>query len=305
MKLRPQPRAPKARPARAATRGRPRAVSRGSGRMARRPGIPFRRRVGARLPSFRRLIAAVGAVAGAAVLVALLNGPWLLVTDVAWAGEHYTADGDLRDALETEVGANLLAVDTDAIRDEIERLPAVARASVTAGIGGRLEATVVEREAAFLWVTDSWRFLGAPDGTIFARVRRSSDPDPALEGLPRIGDHRSSAGLLSVGDVIPAPLLRTALRVADLDPALLGSGEASLGVQLDDEFGFRLLATERRWQVALGVYGIDPRETAAEADERLERQITAVRTLFAAHREGKVAWVDVRNPGKVYFRAKG
>jgi cell division protein FtsQ len=305
MKLRPQPRPPKARPVRAATRVRARATSRGTGRMARRPGIPFRRRVGARLPSFRRLIAAVGAVAGAAVLVALLSGPWLLVTDAAWAGERYTADDDLRDALETGVGASLLAVDTDAIREEIERLPAVASASVTAGIGGRLEATVVEREAAFGWLTDGWRFLGASDGTIFARVRGSAELDPELAGLPQILDQRSSAGLVSVGDVIPGPLLRTALRIAVLDPALLGSDEASLAVRLDDEFGFRLIATEQRWQVALGVYGIDPRETAAEADERLERQITAVRTLFAAHPEGEVGWVDVRNPGKVYFRAEG
>jgi cell division protein FtsQ len=305
MKLRPQPRARKARPARAATRVRPRAVSRGIGRMARRPGIPFRRRVGARLPSIRRLIAGVGAVAAAAVLVALMNGPWLLVTDVAWSGEWYTADDDLRDALETRVGASLLAVDSDAIREEIERLPAVASASVTAGIFGRLEVTVIEREAAFTWVTGGWRYLGASDGTIFARVRRSDEPDPELERLAQIVDHRSSAGLLSVGDVIPAPVLRTALRVAALDPALLGSDEASLNVQLDDEFGFRLIATEQGWEVALGVYGIDPRETAAQADERLERQITAVRTLFAAHAEDEVGWVDVRNPGKVYFRAKG
>jgi cell division protein FtsQ len=305
MKLRPQPRAPKARPARAATRAKPRATPRGAGRMARRPGIPFRRRVGARLPSIRRLIAGVGAVAGAAVLVALLNGPLLLVTDIAWGGERYTAARDLRAALQTHVGASLLAVDTDAIRTEIERLPAVERATVTAGIGGRLEAKVVEREGAFLWLAGTSRFLGASDGTIFARVRRSSEPDPAIEGLPRIIDHRSRAALLSVGDVIPEPLLRAALRVADLDPALLGSREATLGVKLDDEFGFRLIATEQRWEVALGVYGIDPRETAAEADERLERQITAVRTLFAAHAEDEVGWVDVRNPGRVYFRAKG
>jgi hypothetical protein len=168
-----------------------------------------------------------------------------------------------------------------------------------------LEATVVEREAAFLWMTNAWRFLGAADGTIFARERRSSEPDPALGDLPRIVDHRSAAGLLSVGDVIREPLLRAALRVAQLDPALLGSDETSVGVHLDDEFGFRLLATEHDWEVALGVYGIDPRETAAEADERLERQIAAVRTLFAAHAEDSVGWVDVRNPGKVYFRAKG
>lgn len=305
MKLKAQPRAPKARPARSIGRKRPRVASRGASRQARRPGIPLRRRVGARMPSIRRLIAGVGAVATAAVLVALLNGPWLLVADVAWAGERYTADRDIREALEGQRGASVLSVDTRALREEIERLPAVASASVTAGIGGRLEATVVEREAAFLWMTNAWRFLGAADGTIFARERRSSEPDAALGDLPRIVDHRSAAGLLSVGDVIREPLLRAALRVAQLDPALLGSDETSVGVHLDDEFGFRLFATEHDWEVALGVYGIDPRETAAEADERLERQIAAVRTLFAAHAEDSVGWVDVRNPGKVYFRAKG
>jgi hypothetical protein len=305
MKLKSQPRPPRPRLVRRSGRTKPRAASRGAGRQARRPGTPFRRRVGARLPSIRRLIAGVGAVAVAAVMVALLNGPWMLVTDVGWAGERYTAADDLRDALETQRGASLLAVDTDALRNEIEALPSVERASVTAGIGGRLEATVVEREVAFVWVTPAWRFLGAADGTLFARESDSSEIDPEVEGLPRIGDHRSTTGLLEVGDVIPEALLRTALRVTALDPALLGSDESRVSVQLDDEFGFRLFASEEGWEVALGVYGIDPRETSAQADDRLDRQIAAVRTLFAAHPEDEVGWVDVRNPGKVYFRAKG
>jgi cell division septal protein FtsQ len=303
MKLKPQP--PKPRPMRGGrTRARA-AASRGAGRQARRPGVPFRRRVGARLPSIRRLIAAVGAVAIAAVLVALLNGPWMLVTEVGWAGERYTSSDDLRDALEPQRGMSLLAVDTDALRQEIERLPSVERASVTAGIGGRLEASVVEREVAFVWITPAWRFLGAGDGTLFARVPASSQLDAEVQGLPSIDDQRSTTGLLEVGEVIPEALLRTALRVAALDPTLLGSDESRLGVQLDDEFGFRLLASREGWEVALGVYGIDPRETATEADERLDRQIAAVRTLFAAHPADEVGWVDVRNPGKVYFRAKG
>ena len=57
--------------------------------------------------------------------------------------------------------------------------------------------------------------------------------------------------------------------------------------------------------MALGVYGTDPRETSAEAAARLESQVTAVRTLFASRPEAGIGWVDVRNPGKVYFRAKG
>ena len=304
MKLKPQPRARKARPA-GATRPRPRAASRGAGRQARRPGIPLRRRVGARLPSIRRLLAGVGAVATTAVLFALLNGPWLRVTEVAWAGERYTADADLREALEARRGASLLALDTRALRAELERLPTVERASVTAGIGGRLEATVVEREAAFVWLTAGWRFLGAAGGTLFAREPAGRELDAEMQGLPQIADHRSVAGLLGVGDVIPEALLRAALRIAALEPALLGSDEARLGVQLDDQFGFRLIAPETGWEVALGVYGIDPRESAAEADERLQKQVAAVRTLFAEHRERRIGWVDARNPGRVYFRAKG
>jgi hypothetical protein len=261
--------------------------------------------MGARLPSIRRLLAAVGAIAAAAVLVALLNGPWLLVTEVGWAGNHYTAAADIRAALDARRGTSLLAVDTAALRDEIESLPAVASASVNAGIFGRLEATVVEREVAFVWETSAWRCLGSADGTIFAREPAGQEPGVELAGLPVIADHRSRATLLTVGDVIPAPLLRAALRVAALDPALLGSDEATLTVLLDDEFGFRLFAAERGWEVALGVFGIDPRETAAEADARLERQIAAVRTLFASHPEDGIGWVDARNPGKVYFRAKG
>jgi cell division septal protein FtsQ len=305
MKLKPQPRAPKPRSMRGA-RTRPRtAASRGAGRQARRPGTPLRRRVGARLPSIRRLIAAVGAVATAAVLVALLNGPWMRVTEVGWAGERYTDADDLRDTLETQRGSSLLTVDTEALRDEIERLPAVDRASVTAGIGGRLEATVVEREVAFVWATPVWEFLGAADGTLFAREAVDRALDAATERLPRIDDKRSATSLLAVGDRIPEALLRTAVRVAALDPALLGSGESRLSVQIDDEFGIRLLASDEGWEVALGVYGIDPRETAAQADDRLDRQVAAVRTLFATHPVEEVGWVDVRNPGKVYFRAKG
>jgi hypothetical protein len=305
MKLKAQPPRPKLRPARAKARAKPRTASRGAGRQARRPGVPLRRRMSARLPSIRRLLAAVGAVAVAAILVALLNGPWLLVTDVAWAGNRYTAAADLRAPLDARRGMSLLAVDTAAVRDELERLPAVASASVTAGIGGRLEANIVERVAAFVWQTSAWRYLGAADGTIFARESANSEPGPELAGLSRIDDRRSTAGLLTVGDVIPEPLLRAALRVTALDPALLGSDEPHLDVQLDDEFGFRLFAPERGWEVALGVFGIDPRETATEADERLERQIAAVRTLFAEHPEDEIGWVDARNPGRVYFRAKG
>ena len=122
---------------------------------------------------------------------------------------------------------------------------------------------------------------------------------------PHISDGRFAARLITVGDVIPTALLHTAIRVAAIDPAALGSAATDVSIALDDEYGFQLVSSQPGWSMALGIYGLDPRETTAEADARLERQITAVRTLFASEVEADIGWVDVRNPGKVYFRAKG
>ncbi len=300
MKLKPQPRTPRrvTRPSRP-SRGRSR------GRGARRPGTPLRQRVGARLPSIRRLIAGVGAVAAAAVLVALLSGPWLRVTQVAWAGDRHVDDTQLEHVLGSARGTSVLAVDTEALRLRIERLAAVDSATVTASLTGTLEAVIVEHEAAFVWETRSARFLGAADGTIFAGGRDEASLPAEAASLTRVVDERFAARLITIGDVIPADLLRIALQLGELDPTALGSDATRLSVRLDDEYGFRLVSAEPAWEVALGVYGLDPRESSTEADARLERQVTAVRTLFAARPETGIGWVDVRNPGKVYFRAKG
>ena len=305
MKLKAQPKVAPKRPSKLSRRSRRPAASVGRGRQARRPGAPMRRRFAGRLPSLRRVLAVLGALATLAVLVAFLNGPWLRVTAVAVAGEHYTDVDDLRDLLDEERGVSLLTLDTAALRERLEEIPSVARAVVAASLTGELKATVEEHPVAFVWETGTIRFLGAADGTIFAGEPRGNDPDPDLAALPIISDERIVARLVTIGDVIPEALLRTALEVGAIDPARLGSAATGLAVRLDDEYGFRIAAADPGWEVALGVFGLDPRETAAGADARLERQITAVRTLFASQPESGIGWVDVRNPGKVYFRAKG
>lgn len=302
MKLKPQPKAPRRRPPRAR---RARSASRRSGRGARRPGVPFRQRMSGRLPSIRRVVAGFGAVACAAALVALLTGPWLRVTEVTWAGEHFTPTRDLERLLSRQRGISLLAVDTGALRDGLARLPAVAEASVSASLPGRVDVAIVERTPAFIWETGSARLLGSVDGTVFAAFRRDDAVPAEVAALPVIADGRDSARLVSVGDRIPEAQLRTALRLAELDPVALGSTASELTVRIDDEFGFGLVSADPGWELALGVYGTDPAESASEAAARLERQITAVRTLFATRAESEIGWVDARNPGKVYFRAKG
>ena len=304
MKLKAQSRAPRPPPRRSRP-GATRVGPRPKGRQARRPGVPIRQRLSGRLPSIRRLLAATAAAAAVAGLVVLLNGPWLRVSDVAWAGAAYTAPSDLERLLSQHVGRSVLAVDTRALRERLERLPAVEEASVNASLLGRVEATVVERQVAFVWQTASGRFLGAADGTIFAVIPTDAElPDEVAEA-PRVTDERFSARLVTVGDRVPSALLETTMRVAAIEPVELGSTAAELGIRLDDEFGFRLVSADPAWEVALGVYGTNPRETSAQAAARLERQVTAVRTLFAQQVEAEIGWVDVRNPGKVYFRARG
>ena len=245
----------------------------------------------------------MGAAAAVAGLVAALNGPWFRVTGVDWTGAAHTTDRELAGVLETHQGVSLLAVDTGALAHDLEALPSVETARVTADLTGAIHAAITEPAVAFVWETDSTRFLGAADGTLFAAME-SDPPDDGSSVAPRIADGRSAGRRLAVGDRIPAPLLAAALRVHEIDPLALGSVANELAVELDDEFGFRLVATSPGWELALGVYGVDPTETEADAAARMERQVTAVRTLFAARPETNIGWVDVRNPGKVYFRAK-
>ena len=238
----------------------------------------------------------------AAGLVAALNGPWLRVTAVGWTGGAYASDDEVAAVLDAQRGASILAVDSTAIARELEKLPAVQGARVEVGLTGTVAATITDPTIAFVWENNASRFLGAPDGTLFA-AEPLGDLDAALGGVPRIVDDRFVGRRLAIGDRIPAPLLDAAFRVDGIDPVALGSTATELSVRLDDEFGFRVAAAPG-WEMALGVYGVDPSETPADAAARLERQVTAVRTLFATRPEANIGWVDVRNPGKVYFRAK-
>jgi cell division septal protein FtsQ len=265
----------------------------------------MRSRLVRRLPPVRRVIAALGAGATAAALVALLNGPWLRVGDVAWEGERYTSDGDVAAVLAAARGTSLLALETSALTAALERLPAVADASVEAFLPGRVEARLVERVPAFVWQTSSARLVGAADGTLFAAFPPDAGVPQGLAALPVIDDQRRRARLMTVGDEIPAGYLEVTARLTAVDAAALGSSAAATSVRLDDTYGFQLVAGRPGWRIAFGFYEADPRAPAGDAGERVDDQVTAVRTLFAEEPETGIEWVDARNPGKVYFRAKG
>ncbi len=282
----------------------PAARARRRGAHASRPRTSLHRRLRPRLFSAGRTTAGLLFAALLAGFVILLNGPWLRVERVAFAGQQLTTEQQLSDATATLHGASLLMLDSDQVVERLRSLPAVANARVEPRLLDEVQVTVIEKQPAFIWRTPTALLVGARDGTLLA-AKPVDDALPAgLRSLPLVDDRRQLPKALAVGDVVAPGMVDTALRLIRIDPARLGSSATRLSLRIDAEHGFLLVSGKPAWQIAFGLYGLDPTEDQPQ-DGLIEQQVTAVRTLFATHPEASVSWVDARNPGKVYFRAKG
>lgn len=289
-------RASRARPVRGA---RPR-----RGTQARKPGVPIVRRVGGHLPSRGRLLAGLLAIGLVAGFVTLLNGPWLRVSSVEWHGRSLAAQRNLDDETAGITGQNALLVDSDALRRRIEAVPAVASARVDVRLPGSVAITLTEATPAFVWRTSAVQLVGGEDGQIVGQVARDSALPDDLAALPFVDDRRRASRDLTVGDRINAAELSIARQLATIEPAALGSRTTRVSVHIDEEYGFVLDSADGGWSAAFGMYGVDP-EMAQDAATRIERQVAGVRTLFSDEPEASVSWLDVRNPGRVYWRPRG
>lgn len=268
---------------------------------ARRPSRPVRQRLRGRLPSASRTFAALAFVALVAGFVTLVNGPWLRVSQVAAAGTHFTSRGTLDTLLDPYRGSSLLLLDSGALVDRLRALPAVADAAVAARLPDRLEVQLTEKAPAYTWMTRAAWLVVAADGAVVASLEADSELPDELAALPQVDDQRSASRRVAPGDALPAPELAMAQRLLALDPKLIGSASDHLELRIDDEYGFILVSAAPPWEAALGFYRLDPEESQATADARLESQVAAIRTLFSTRPEAGVRWVDARNPGKVYW----
>jgi len=257
------------------------------------------------LPSAGRLLAALLALAFAGGLLLVINGPWLRVDSVAWAGTRYTSDARLNAILDPLRGASLLAIDTTAVAEQLTALPAVAAARVETRFPHGISVELTEKAPALVWRTSAVQLVVADDGAAIGEVPLQADLPAGLAPLPFVDDRRAASRNIILGARIPADELATALELRGIDPAALGSSARSLAVTLDDACGYSIQPRPRgTWTAVFGSYGLDVGDRAAVA-ARIGEQVAAVRTLFASHRENTVGWVDARNPGKVYWRANG
>jgi cell division septal protein FtsQ len=235
-------------------------------------------------------------------LLALINGPWLRVANVAWAGQRYTPAPQLQRLLAPLDGAALLTVDADAVAAELQQLPAVSHATVEAVLPETVRVRIVEKAAAFVWQTSAVRLIGAADGTLIGQVALRADLPPDIAALPLVDDRRVDSRDIIVGDRIDASTLAAALRLASIEPAALGSAAAGVELRLTDDDGFLLVSAQPAWQADFGFYPDADAGVATTLAERVDAQVAAVRTLFSFEGEATVRWVDVRDPRRVYWR---
>lgn len=269
---------------------------------AHRPGPPLRRRVRRALPARGRIAAALLTALLTGGLLALINGPWLRVSTVAWAGQRYTPASQLQRALAPLDGTALLTVDATAVAARVQRLPAVSHATVETVLPDTVRVRIVEKVATIVWQTSAVRLLGSADGTLIGQLALEADLPGDIAALPLVDDRRVASRDLIVGDRIDASALAAALLLSEVEPAALGSEAVDLAVRLTDADGFLLVSHEPGWEADFGFYPDAGDGASAVLEERIESQVTAVRTLFAFEGEGTVSWVDARDPRRVYWR---
>ena len=269
---------------------------------ARRPGQPLRRRIRRALPPAGRIAAGLVTAVLVGGLLALINGPWLRVANVAWAGERYTPASQLQRALAALNGDALLMVDATGLARDLEQLPAVSTATVEAVLPDTVRVTIVEKIATFVWQTSAVRLLGVADGTLIGQLALGAQLPADIAALPLIDDRRVESRNIIVGDRIDAATLTAALRLATVDPAALGSAAVDLDLRLTDDDGFLLVSAGAGWQADFGFYPEGDSGQPGSFEARVESQVAAVRTLFSYEEEAAVRWVDVRDPRRVYWR---
>ncbi|HET9498509.1 MAG TPA: hypothetical protein VFP83_09310 [Candidatus Limnocylindria bacterium] len=297
------------RPGAASTDPRSRRTTRvkGRGRPARgaaKPPTPSPRRRRRRI-NWTRITAAILCLALVAGGAWLVGGPSLRIRAVSYSGADWTERAALDAVTEPMMGRSALLVNAGAIATELGGLPGVERASVDIGLFGRVEVSLVEGDAVAIWRTDAAQLLVAEDGTVVGSQSRDATVPGGYAELPFVDDQREASHDLWIGDQLPLDEVDAALALGDLPAERLGSASAVLRISVDPTYGFILSSPQAGWQAAMGYYGKAPEDTAATIRGRVSEQAGSIRTLFAEHPEAGVAWIDARNPGRVYFRARG
>jgi cell division septal protein FtsQ len=197
--------------------------------------------------------AALAMLASAATIYGVAASSAFGFSQLAIAGERFTAEEAVRDQLAIPDGTNLFALSTENLAARVRSLPTVADATVSVGLPDTLSVTLVERVPLLVWRVGERDYMVDRDGTLFAQV---GDPAPGdAASLPRIEDRRTSAAGLTVGSRLDPVDLDAATRIGSLKPADVGSSAPSLRLSVTDQNGFVVRSgAEDGWTAIFGFY---------------------------------------------------
>lgn len=183
-----------------------------------------------------------------------------------------------------DVRPSLFVVATRRMEADLERLPTVERADVTATLPDRVAISVVERTPMVAWWVGDQGYLVDVEGVVLGSTDAISDVElgdgSTGSALPALLDDRAGITLVPGERVDPIDLEAVRLLGA-LTPGLVGSAAPALRLSLDDESGF-VLAWPGHWRAVFGQYT----RTLLPPD-RIPRQAQCLRELLA-DREGTV-----------------
>jgi hypothetical protein len=250
-----------------------------AGTARRQPRI--RRASGGMTPTRSAAILAMLVASGA--MFGLATTPAFGFSQLDVRGALLTPEDAVRSATAIEPGTNVVSLATEPIVERVRQLPTVRDASVSVGLPGTLELTIVERRPVVIWQAGERRFAVDDAGLLFADV--TSDPGGATAAIPVIVDERASAVGLTVTSVLDPIDLDAATRIGSLTPSQVGSRSAGFSVHVTDERGFTLSSGSGGWVAVFGFYGRSQRTPAL-----IPGQVQLLGALLAG-REATIATV--------------
>ncbi len=222
----------------------------------------------------------------------LTHTPQLGARTLEVSGNSHCSRDEVLAAARLAVGSNVLAVDLERAARQIERLPWVARATVTRQLPDTLRVAVEERTPAAL-VAVGGLYLASADGTLFKRAEPGDPVDlPVVTGLSRESfRERPDGAREQVRDSLAL--------MGDLESAQLGSSMRLQEVHRDETGDLSVMlggtyiwlgrgpyrSKLSRLRVVLGElhrHGLEASEVHLESDRHPERVTVRAHTASAA-----------------------
>jgi hypothetical protein len=207
-----------------------------------------------------RLLGILGMAAVVAAGAWLLGDPAFRVdpAGVTVTGARFTDAAAIRARTGLGGGARptLFILATRQMESDIEQLPTVVRADVTATLPDQVSISVVERTPMVAWWTGDQGWLVDVDGVVLGPTSAIGSEElgdgSTGSALPAIVDDRADVTLTPGERVDPVDLEAVRLLGA-ITPALVSSQAPALTLSIDDTDGY-VLAWPGHWRAVFGQY---------------------------------------------------